>query len=216
MGGYVFLALEGHWKNLPVDRSAELRSGALLTPASKRAGSETGAPAAASAAGESGFSFHVATDRELMTVELPLALDFTEDHELRLALNVDRILAGPNKITIADGTSSTHSRTNDTLADQLRENVERAFAVISLSPAEFSGPGVPPGRTQTETQGRDAGAANAPLLAPNATPYPLAISRFFPWLRCTWQFTMMPVGTWMRRTAVSTLLTFWPPLPPER
>ena len=26
----------------------------------------------------------------------------------------------------------------------------------------------------------------------------------------------IPVGTWVRRTAVLTLLTFWPPGPPER
>src|SRR5262249_38045353 len=44
----------------------------------------------------------------------------------------------------------------------------------------------------------------------------IASSRFLPWLRSTWQATTTPVGRWVMRAAVSTLLTFCPPLPPER
>jgi hypothetical protein len=34
--------------------------------------------------------------------------------------------------------------------------------------------------------------------------------------RESWTVTLMPLGRWRRVTAVATLLTFWPPGPPER
>src|SRR5262249_22676418 len=37
-----------------------------------------------------------------------------------------------------------------------------------------------------------------------------------PWLRSAWQATTIPLGLCKIRTAVSTLLTFCPPLPPLR
>src|SRR5262249_3494991 len=52
MGGYVFLAIEGHW---------------------------CGAPGI-----DSGYSYHLATDRLLMTVALPLDLDLSSDCQLQL------------------------------------------------------------------------------------------------------------------------------------
>ena len=44
----------------------------------------------------------------------------------------------------------------------------------------------------------------------------MASSRFLCWLRSFWHCTTMPVGRCVMRTAVSTLLTFWPPAPPAR
>ena len=41
-----------------------------------------------------------------------------------------------------------------------------------------------------------------------------AFSLFCNWERSWVQRTAIPVGKWVIRTAVSTLLTFWPPLPP--
>src|SRR5262245_61715667 len=43
-----------------------------------------------------------------------------------------------------------------------------------------------------------------------------ALSRFLCWLRSFWHATTMPVGTCVRRTADSVLLTCWPPAPLER
>ena len=57
-GGYVFLALEGAW-----------RDGATVR----------------------GYSFHIANDPQLMTVELPLNLELGSNQSLRLALDVDKI-----------------------------------------------------------------------------------------------------------------------------
>ncbi len=44
----------------------------------------------------------------------------------------------------------------------------------------------------------------------------MATSRFWYWLRSTWQETTMPVGICVSRTAEEVLLTFWPPAPLER
>ncbi len=96
-GGYVFMALEGSWKNA---------DGPL-----------------------NGFSYHLATDPMLMTVELPLALDLKGDQALKLTMDAGRLI-GATKL--GEDTLTTHSRTGDELATQLRQNTERAFA-ISLS-----------------------------------------------------------------------------------
>jgi len=115
---------------------------------------------------QSGYSWHVATDRLLMNVDLPVALVLSTSSELRLALNVDQIFSGKHQVRITDDATSTHSRTNDLLAAQLRENIERAFAVVSL--------------TATEPERRSLVARRAPLIAPNATPYRFTFSRYFP------------------------------------
>ena len=114
----------------------------------------------------SGFSFHLATDSKLMTVELPVALDLNSSRQIQVTLDVGKIFSAPNKIVLSDKSDTTHSRTNDMLAGQLRQNVENAFAVESVkgySPiAEL-----PHGTNDIE-------------IAPDATPYRLTISRFVP------------------------------------
>ena len=115
---------------------------------------------------QSGYSYHVATDRLFMTVELPLQLELNADRELRLSLNVDRLFAVQRRIRITDESTSTHSRADDQLAAQLRENVERAFAVTDIRVAAPA---------QAEPQG-----VKKVEMASTATPYRLTISRFFP------------------------------------
>jgi hypothetical protein len=85
---------------------------------------------------ESGFSFHLATGRVLMTVELPVALDLNSSREIQVALDVGKIFSAPNKIELSETSQATHSRTNDLLAVALRENVEAAFTVEGVK--EFS------------------------------------------------------------------------------
>jgi cytochrome c peroxidase len=115
---------------------------------------------------QSGFSYHLATDRELMTVELPVALDLNSGRELQIALDVGKIFSAPNKIGLSDASDTTHSRTNDTLAVQLRQNIEAAFAVEGVR--EYS-------PIASLTQG-----TNHIEIAANATPYHLTISQFAP------------------------------------
>ena len=80
---------------------------------------------------QSGYSYHLANDPQLMTVELSVALNLNSDREIQLALDMDKIFSAPNRIELNNANDSTHSRTNDVLAAQLRENIEGAFAIIS-------------------------------------------------------------------------------------
>ncbi len=114
---------------------------------------------------QGGWSYHLANDAQLMTVELPVALDLSTSRELRLALDAGKILNAPNRVVLDDATETTHSRTNDALAVQLHENVEQAFAVEDVGP--FEPDAAPP-------------AAIHVMMAANATPYPLTFSQFFP------------------------------------
>ncbi len=114
---------------------------------------------------QSGYSFHIANDPQLMTVELPLALDLDSDHSLRLALDVARIFDARYRIPLAENSEATHSRIGDALAAQLHENVERAFSVEHLARRPLGS--AKPGDVK-------------PLVGPEATPYRLTVSSLFP------------------------------------
>ena len=135
-GGYVFFALEGNWR-----------------------------PGGA-AAGQRGYSWHIATDRLLTLIELPI--DPSSNPELRLALDVDRLFSIP----LSEETSSTHSRNGDEFAARLARELGKSFAVLPATPT----PG-PAAAVQKTVAGSEIGA---PLMAPNATPYRLVLSRHFP------------------------------------
>jgi cytochrome c peroxidase len=115
---------------------------------------------------ESGFSFHLATDRELMTIELPAALDLNSSREIQVILDIGKIFSATNKIELSETGDATHSRTNDALAGELRQNVEAAFTVKNvreLSPlTELSH-----GTDHIE-------------IGPKANPYRFSFSKFFP------------------------------------
>ena len=113
----------------------------------------------------SGYSYHLATDELALPGELPMVFEATNDLRLQLTLDVAKIFSGPNVIRLSETTSSTHSRTNDLLARQLRDNVVQAFGRA----ADLS----------VETP-RVAAPLNHVEIASGATPYRLRISRFFP------------------------------------
>ncbi len=115
---------------------------------------------------QNGFSYHVANDEQLMTVELPVTLNLSSNQPLNLALNVDRVFTPPNKIVIDDETATTHSRTNDALAGKLRENIESAFSVQNVRAAPFA----------VKTSSRQ----NKIEIALDATPYRFTMSAAFP------------------------------------
>jgi cytochrome c peroxidase len=115
---------------------------------------------------QSGYSYHVATDLQLATVELLLTLDLSRDQEIALSLNVDHVLAQAG--AISDVNSSTHSRTDDALADRLRQGIESAFIVervreMTLKPLVVS-----------------ANPTNKIEIARGARPFRLTISKSFP------------------------------------
>ncbi len=143
-GGYVFLAIEGNW--LP-DKNP------------KSAVNTTNNTAV------SGYSFHIANDPQLTTIELPAALDLTNDLSLKLNLEVAAIFSAKHQIALAPDASSSHSRTNDPLAVKLHENLERAFRVESVAPARLV---------------VEAAAKVRSLVASNATPYRFSFPASFP------------------------------------
>jgi cytochrome c peroxidase len=115
---------------------------------------------------QNGFSYHLATDRMLTTVELLVHLNLNSSRQIQIALNVDKIFSAPNEIKLSKASDSSHSRTNDLLAAQLHENIENLFAVESVK--AFS--------PITEL----AHGTNHIEIAPNATPYRFTFSAFFP------------------------------------
>jgi cytochrome c peroxidase len=124
-----------------------------------------------SGAGQRGFSYHLATDRQLMTVEMPVSLNTSSDRPLQFAFDVDTILSGTTPIQLTDATDSTHSRTNDFLANSLRRNIERAF---SLDVGSASG------LSAISNGSAKPSSPSARLVAANATPYRFTISKSFP------------------------------------
>jgi cytochrome c peroxidase len=120
----------------------------------------------------SGYSYHLANDPQLMTIELPAGLNLSADGRLPLALNVDKIFSAIGKIELSDATDSTHSRTNDPLAVELRQNIERAFKVGRT--------GFPFGAPPSSDPNRSKPGLQTVIIATNATPYRLTISQFFP------------------------------------
>jgi cytochrome c peroxidase len=115
--------------------------------------------------GDSGYSFHVANDPQLMSVELPVDMDMNGDSVLHLALDVARIFDARRQIALAESNSTSHSRTNDALGGLLHDNIEHAFSVQSFAPA-MARPAARP--------------AVAALMASNATPYRFTFSAVFP------------------------------------
>ncbi|MEY2879088.1 MAG: hypothetical protein RLZZ15_1468 [Verrucomicrobiota bacterium] len=106
-GGYVFLALEGRWREH--------------------------ANAGAAEADERGFSFHLATDARVMPVGFRANFSVAGPTTLALALDVARVLRA-RKFSADDGSETTHSAEGDTLAPQLAAAVERAWFWLEATP----------------------------------------------------------------------------------
>ncbi len=102
-GGYVFLALEGHW------REATIANAAPAGPEALR-----------------GFSHHLATDERIMRVGFRADFRVAGATTVKLALDLARVLA-PQRFATDDGSESTHSASGDALAPRLAAAVERAW-----------------------------------------------------------------------------------------
>lgn len=72
----------------------------------------------------SGYSFHLGNDWMLASVDLPVSFSSRHTTLLPIALNVDKLF----DFEVGAHTSSTHSRTNDSLALRLRKNLQLSFA----------------------------------------------------------------------------------------
>lgn len=188
-GGYVFLALEGKWilpPRLPVDRdglvgervnalNTRLAASGLSHPSPALPPAEAGGSRPRFPTG--GYSWHLATDRQLMTVDVPVTLAVGSDPSaVRLTFDLATVFG---ELTLDRDTTSTHSREDDELATWLRGNVERAFT------ASRAGGLQPPlgtvASTATASAGRrhEATASAAPAKV-IGTPYRFTYAAHFP------------------------------------
>lgn len=168
MGGYVFLALEGRWVDSAHAPKTE----------------------------PSGYSYHLATDRMLMSIEVPIRASIRVPAILRFVFNVDQLFNSQPALRLDPGTFSTHSRTNDALADLLERRVERAIQYAGLAPLtilsssrglglvvrRFSLPGTMEAGISSSVQSSPSPQPKSPipLYNPRATPYRFTFSSLFP------------------------------------
>lgn len=111
---------------------------------------------------QGGYSYHLANDEHLMTVELPVDLDLARDQTLHLSLDLKTVLKG---VEMNEENATTHSRPGDDLAGELCTKLTSAFRVKSVSPT--------PSRAEVAVK------VNA-RIAPNATPYRFSYPAGFP------------------------------------
>jgi cytochrome c peroxidase len=118
-GGYIFLALEGLYRE---------------RPAATIAGDAT----AATASGLKGYAYHLARDPQRTRITLTAPLDLTYDAGAALDFDLGALLNAPRPLSFARDGSSTHSRVGDPVAAALVANLRSAFrvsGVFSTAPA---------------------------------------------------------------------------------
>jgi cytochrome c peroxidase len=121
------------------------------------------------AAERGGFSFHLATDAQLMTVELPIELTLPTTQTYALSLDLAHLWQGPDPWRLNAESATTHSREGDALAGRLARRLSTAFRLgpDSAAPAD-------------RVADRSAQTRPTFLMAPGATPWRLVIPGTFP------------------------------------
>ena len=85
----------------------------------------------------SGYSYHLATDKNLMTVRLNQSFNVEQDSAMNLAFDVAKVFSAAHEIAIQpNGNDSTHSTPGDKLAEQLTANIQKSFRFNGLQRAE--------------------------------------------------------------------------------
>ncbi len=110
-----------------------------------------------------GFSYHLAGAEPPMQVELPVHFSGAHPTTIRLHMDVSAILGAGD---VVRETTSTHSRTGDAVAVQLKQRVAKSFSVAGVE-SDIYQPNVV---GQRSVQSPPAGT----------TPFPLAISERLP------------------------------------
>ena len=79
----------------------------------------------------SGYSYHIAGTPNRMEITVPVDVDLAHDTTLELDFNIEKIFAGKSPVRLSE-TNSTHSRTGDDTATQIKTQIEHAFALHSI------------------------------------------------------------------------------------
>ncbi len=86
-----------------------------------------------------GFSYHLAGEKQRMTVELEGALDLTRGGTVELVFDVEKVLGG---VRPAEFGEATHSREGDAKAGVLRGRMEKAFSLAGVAAEVWQEPAV--------------------------------------------------------------------------
>ena len=110
-GGYIFLALEGHYQ-----------SAARASEPFRQA--------------RNGFAYHLAREAFRTPVTLPadILLQPGQPRQVEVEWKVDRILSGPRPISFSTDGSSTHSQPDDPVAASLKANLAESFQPRQTTP----------------------------------------------------------------------------------
>lgn len=110
---------------------------------------------------DAGFSLHLAKSPNQTPVSLSAPLDFQQDSQIGIVLDVHGLL---RSIHFAADASATHSREGDRLAATFRDNIARCFSIHTVSALDAA-----PTAITVKT-----------LIATNATPYHFRMPAGFP------------------------------------
>lgn len=144
-GGYVFLALEGRWREAGV--------------AGRDGGSEA----------ERGFSYHLAEGAGPMPVRFAARFHVADRTAIDFGLDLARVL-GSRRLSATDGSESTHSAVTDTLAPQLATAMARAVFWLEAREAADA----PPEKTDLASASASTRGVGEPFafVVPRGFPQP--------------------------------------------
>jgi cytochrome c peroxidase len=140
-GGYVFLALEGRWRD----------------------------NASTSAGDERGFLYHLAGDDRVMRSRFVAPFRVDGDTTIHLAFELGKVLTA-QRLATNDGSDSTHSGSDDSVAARLVNGVQRSFFWLEATRTAVAKPTTPAEKV----------AAAGKLDATSATPLPFHVPAGFP------------------------------------
>ncbi len=126
-GGYIFLALEGRWQDArDIGAAPDLRTSAT---------SGIDAPRGELALPESGFVYHIATDRHRMSCRFLADFSVGGNTTVDLAFDLARVI-GKRALVRGGAVESTHSGESDALATEIASATSRAIYWLGAHPTE--------------------------------------------------------------------------------
>ena len=124
-GGYVFVALEGRWRN----------------------------GTSPSLSGEEGFSYHVAGDARVMPVRFAARFSIATDTSIGFAIELSRIFRAQH-FAVDDGSDNTHSRPGDPVAARVVTAFQHSLFWLGTHPIAASAGRATPQPVSTHHVGR--------------------------------------------------------------
>ena len=113
----------------------------------------------------SGYVYHFANDPNKTVVNIPIQLEHERGSQLQLEFDLSKLLGFPSPISFQEDGNSTHSHTDDSIAQKLQQNLPSSFRLSSIQQVSTI-------RTTVRPKPID--------LPSEQTPFPFKTSRTFP------------------------------------